>query len=151
MLSTRVHSVLTSLSQGVVCHRALRVSEICPERCCASYTVRKRERAGPTENLPPPALYAARDRKLIRMLTGAALHCGPQPGGDFSPSRVVCIHSKTKWKGGGPQYGSTARLLTKKRQMDVKTSFFDVMSEVQKDLQEVSAGRGQFKKNPTYV
>jgi hypothetical protein len=35
--------------------------------------------------------------------------------------------------------------------MDVKTSFFDVMSEVQKDLQEVSAGRGQLKKNPTYV
>jgi hypothetical protein len=30
--------------------------------------------------------------------------------------------------------------------MDVKTSIFDVMSEVQKDLQDVSAGIGQFKK-----
>jgi hypothetical protein len=30
--------------------------------------------------------------------------------------------------------------------MDVKKSFFDVMSEVQKDLQDVSAGIGQFKK-----
>jgi hypothetical protein len=32
----------------------------------------------------------------------------------------------------------------------VKMSFFDVMSEVQKDLQDVSAGIGQFKKNPTH-
>jgi hypothetical protein len=34
--------------------------------------------------------------------------------------------------------------------MDVKSSFFDVMSEVQKDSQDVSAGIGQLKKNPTY-
>jgi hypothetical protein len=30
--------------------------------------------------------------------------------------------------------------------MDIKTSFFDVMSEVQKDPQDVSAGIGQLKK-----
>jgi hypothetical protein len=30
--------------------------------------------------------------------------------------------------------------------MDVKTSFFYVMSEVQKDLQYVSPGKGQLKK-----
>jgi hypothetical protein len=30
--------------------------------------------------------------------------------------------------------------------MDVKTSFFEVMSEVQKDLEDVSAGIGQIKK-----
>jgi hypothetical protein len=29
--------------------------------------------------------------------------------------------------------------------MDVKTPFFDVVSEVQKDLQDVSAGIGQIK------
>jgi hypothetical protein len=34
--------------------------------------------------------------------------------------------------------------------MDVKTSFFDVLSKVQKDSQNVSAGIGQFKKNLTY-
>jgi hypothetical protein len=36
--------------------------------------------------------------------------------------------------------------------MDVKTLFFDVMSEVQKDLEDVSAGIhvGQFKQNPRY-
>jgi hypothetical protein len=33
--------------------------------------------------------------------------------------------------------------------MDAKTSFFDIMSEVQKDLQDVSAGIGQFLKNLT--
>jgi hypothetical protein len=33
--------------------------------------------------------------------------------------------------------------------MDVKTSFFDIMSEVQKDSQEISPGIGQFKKNLT--
>jgi hypothetical protein len=34
--------------------------------------------------------------------------------------------------------------------MDVKTSFFDVMSEVQKDLEDVSAGIGQIKNNLIY-
>ncbi len=69
---------------------------------------------------------------------------------DFFRSRVVCIHSKTKRKGGrGQQYVSAARLLTKNVKMDVKTSFFDVMSEVQKDLQDVTAGKGHLKENPT--
>jgi hypothetical protein len=31
--------------------------------------------------------------------------------------------------------------------MNVKTSFFDVANEVQKDLQDVSAGIGNFQKN----
>jgi hypothetical protein len=30
--------------------------------------------------------------------------------------------------------------------MDIKTSFFDVMSEVQKDLEDVFAGLGKFLK-----
>jgi hypothetical protein len=34
--------------------------------------------------------------------------------------------------------------------MDVKTSFFDVVSKVQKDSEDFSAGIGQFKKNLTY-
>ncbi len=32
--------------------------------------------------------------------------------------------------------------------MDVKTSFFDVMSEVQEDLEDVAAGIDKFFKNP---
>jgi hypothetical protein len=31
--------------------------------------------------------------------------------------------------------------------MDIKTSIFDVMSEVQKDLEDVSAGIGKIKKS----
>jgi hypothetical protein len=65
---------------------------------------------------------------------------------DFSRHQVVCIHSKTKRKGRDRQYVFAARLLTKKRQNGRKTSFFDIVSEVQKDLQDVSAGIGQFKK-----
>jgi hypothetical protein len=34
--------------------------------------------------------------------------------------------------------------------MDVKMSFLEVMSEVQKNLGDVFAGIGQFKKNPVY-
>jgi hypothetical protein len=34
--------------------------------------------------------------------------------------------------------------------MDVKTSFFDVVSEVQKDLQDVSAGIIKIKNNLTF-
>jgi hypothetical protein len=35
--------------------------------------------------------------------------------------------------------------------MDIKTSYFDVMSEVQKDLQDVSAGIGQFIKKIRHI
>ncbi len=34
--------------------------------------------------------------------------------------------------------------------MDVKTSFFDVMFKVQKDLEDVSAGMGQIRNNLIY-
>jgi hypothetical protein len=34
--------------------------------------------------------------------------------------------------------------------MDAKTSFFDVMSEVQKDLEDIYAGLGKFFKNLIY-
>jgi hypothetical protein len=34
--------------------------------------------------------------------------------------------------------------------MDIKTSFFDVMLDVQKDLEDVSAGIGQIKNNLIY-
>ncbi len=70
-------------------------------------------------NPPPPALYAARDRKLTGMLTGG---------------------------GGGRQGGSTAGFLTKIVKKSVKTSFFEVMSEVQKDSEDVFAGIGIFFK-----
>jgi conjugal transfer/entry exclusion protein len=41
-------------------------------------------------------------------------------------------------------------VLTKNVKMDIDTSFFDVMSEVQKDLEDVSAGIDQIKNNTLY-
>jgi hypothetical protein len=73
--------------------------------------VQRQRRIGPTANPPPPAFYTARDRKLIGMLTG-------RRGG---VSRVAPR----------PDFG---RKIAKK---SVKTSFFEVMSEVQKDSEDV--------------
>jgi hypothetical protein len=57
----------------MMCHCAIlyrpAVSGTCPDRCGANGPLRKSERIGPTANPPSPALYAARDRKLIGMLT----------------------------------------------------------------------------------
>jgi hypothetical protein len=65
------------------------------------------------------------------------------PRQDFSGDRVVCNDSKTGLMRVGRQGRTAIEPLTK---MDVNLSFFDVMSEVQKDSQDVYAGRGQFKK-----
>jgi hypothetical protein len=62
------------------------------------------------------------------MLTGAALNCGPQPSGTSTVLRWSVIAVKLNGKG-----GSQGRA-TKNVIMDTKTSFFDVMSEVQNDL-----------------
>jgi hypothetical protein len=52
---------------------------------------------------------------------------------DFYHARVVCNDSKTGRKQEGRQGCAATRLLMKNIKMDVKTSFSDVMSEVQKD------------------
>jgi hypothetical protein len=48
---------------------------------------------------------------------------------------VVSKSSKTEWKEGGQQSGTAARLLTKISQNVI----FEVISEVQKDLEDISA------------
>jgi hypothetical protein len=53
---------------------------------------------------------------------------------------VVCNNSKTGRKGGGQQGGTVAGHLMKIHQKVCQNSFFEVMSEVQKDLDDVSAG-----------
>jgi hypothetical protein len=62
---------------------------------------------------------------------------------------LVGNKSKTGRKRGGQNGSAAIELLTKDFKMDVKTSFFDILSEVQKDSQDVSAGIGKFLKNPT--
>jgi hypothetical protein len=56
---------------------------------------------------------------------------------------VVCINSKTGRKGGGSAEDAAAGLLTKKRQNGRLNVIFEVMSEVQKGPEDVSAGIGQ--------
>jgi hypothetical protein len=58
---------------------------------------------------------------------------------------VVCNSSKTEQKRGGRQRGAVARPLTKIHQNVCQNIFFEVMSEVQKDLKDFPAGIGIFK------
>jgi hypothetical protein len=61
---------------------------------------------------------------------------------DFSHALVVCNDSKTGRKREGRQGPTATELLTKKRQNGRQNIIFDVMSEVQKDSQDVSAEIG---------
>ncbi len=68
---------------------------------------------------------------------------------DFSRAWVVCNTVKPVKSREVGMVAPWQNFLRKNVKMDVKTSFFDVMSEVQKDLQDISPGIGQFKTNPT--
>jgi hypothetical protein len=52
--------------------------------------------------------------------------------------------------GGGLQVGAATELLTKKHQNRHQIVIFNVMSEVQKDSDDISAGIGKFLRNPKY-
>jgi hypothetical protein len=70
-----------------------------------------------------------------------ANHC---PAGLFRPLKV-CNISKTKHKEGGGVGRMVLRSDFSRKYvkiLDVKTSFIDIMSEVQKDSEDVSAGLG---------
>jgi hypothetical protein len=79
------------------------------------------------------------------MLTGTAQDCGPHYLGTFPPLQVVSIAVKLNRKGRarGACCSCTFAILLK---MNVKMSFFDVVCEVNKDLQDVSAGIDIFLK-----
>jgi hypothetical protein len=55
---------------------------------------------------------------------------------------VVCNSNKTEQKGGSAGWRSGRT--SDKNVKNVKTSFFETMSEAQKDLEDVSAGIGFF-------
>jgi hypothetical protein len=57
---------------------------------------------------------------------------------------VVCSNSKTGQKLGGRNGSAATELLMKKRQNGHQNVIFDIMSEVQKDSQDISAGKGYF-------
>ncbi len=119
--------------------------EIHPECCSNISTLRKRERAGPTENSPPPALYAAKDKKRIGMLTGTALWTTAL--WDFSGAWVVCNSSKTRRKQG------LCCDWTSDKKMSKWTSKRHLIGHVKssKRFGILSAGIGKFKKNLIYA
>jgi hypothetical protein len=101
----------------MMCLRAMESTGLgtCLDRCSASGAVGKSERTAQTENSPLPALYTARDQKLMEILTGAAPDCRPQPGKTFLA--LVWFVTAVKRSGkGGWQGGAAARLLMKKHQ-----------------------------------
>ncbi len=72
-------------------------------RMVRQHHYRKSEKAGLSENPLPPALYAAWDQKMTGMLTGAAPHCRPMPGGTSLALRWSVIAVKAGGNGGvGP-------------------------------------------------
>ncbi len=114
--------------------------KICPERWGASYTLRELARLRTRH--PPRTLGGVRlETDLNVDWRRTALRT--MAWRDFSQPRVVCIHSKTKQKGGGVGNVSPQPDFWRK---NIKTSFFDIMLEVQKDLEDVSTGIGKFKK-----
>jgi hypothetical protein len=69
--------------------------------------------------------------------------CGQLPGQSSTASTDIgysVIAVKLSGRGRGWQGGAAAGLLTKIFQKVCKASFFEAMSEVQKDLEDVSAG-----------
>jgi hypothetical protein len=83
--------------------------------------------------MPPPALYAARHQKLIGIMTGTTPDCGPHPGGTSPALGWSVLVVKQSGREGDWENVMMGRLLMKICQMEVKMSFFDIMSEVQKD------------------
>jgi hypothetical protein len=101
----------------MMCHHAIEAGgfEIFPRSGGACCPLRKSERAGPTENPPPPALYAARDGKLIGIFYWRRTVLRTTARRDFSRAQVVCINSKTGRKGGGSAGDVMVGFLMKKR------------------------------------
>jgi hypothetical protein len=115
---------------------------ICPDDAAILLYCTYKE-TGPTGNPLPPALYAARDEKVIGMLTDIAPHCEPQHG-RTSPVLGWSI--------------MTVKPVGSRRTYDDKTSnwmskchFFMSFQKLKKDLQDVSAGTGQFVKKKSNI
>jgi hypothetical protein len=121
------------------------VLENSPDRCGACCPLGNSERAGPIENPPPPAIYVALDQKLTGIFDWRRTELVTTAWQDFSHPQGIYNSSKTELKGGGSAGDAAAGILTKIHQNGIKTSFFEVMSEVQKDPEDISAGIGQKK------
>ncbi len=79
------------------------------------------------------------DWKLIGTLSSAAPDCRPEPSQTSPALRWSVIAIKLSRQGGSAGC-YRGQILQKSVKMYVNTSFFEVMSEVQEDLENVSAG-----------
>jgi hypothetical protein len=81
------------------------------------------------------------------MLTGATPDCRPRHG-RTSPALSWSVVAITPYRRGrGKQVRATTGFLMKILQNGYQNVIFDVTSEVHKDLEDVSAGTGNFLKN----
>jgi hypothetical protein len=84
----------------------------------------------------------AQDQKPIGMLTGVTPDYGSQRGRTFPTYGWSVIAIKMSGWGVVRRVALCLDYGEKYIKMDVKTSFFDILSEVQKDSEDVSAGIG---------
>ncbi len=100
--------------------------------CSASCPLRKIERAGPTENQPPPHSAWLWDRKLTGILTGTPLDYRPQPGETSLAFGWSVIAVKPTGRGVVDRVAPQEDFCRKYIKKYVKMLFLDIMSEVQK-------------------
>ncbi len=97
---------------------------------------------GPTDH---PPLCTVQDQKLTGMLTCAAPDCGLQTGGNHLTLRWSVIAVKPSRRGGSAWSRRSRIFDGKTPKWTSKCHFFDVLSEIEKDLEGDSAGTGFFK------
>jgi hypothetical protein len=132
-----MRGTLTSPSVGSVCNRALRFRESTQNGAATlQYYTEKERETGPTENPSPPRTLRIPGPANVRNVNWRRTALRTKARRDFSHIKVVCSSSKTGRKQRRRQRRTVTELLTKNVKMDANTSFFDVMSEVQKDLED---------------
>jgi hypothetical protein len=95
-------------------------------------------------------MCAAQDKKLTGMLTATTPGCRPQTVGNSSAFKWSETTVKPSRRG-GCRVALLPDILCKLiKIMYAKTSFYDVLYEVQKDLQDASPGTDIFFLNPVH-
>jgi hypothetical protein len=129
-----------------MCNRALQFWESAQNGAAILFYI---ERARPDCEPASPSTLCGLGQVIDRNVAWCRTALRTTPRQDVSRARVVC-NDRPVGSGKAGRVAPPQIFWQKNIKMDVKTSFFDIMSEVPKDLQDVSSGIGQFLKNPTY-
>ncbi len=100
------------------------------------------DRATPDWEPASPYTLCGPGQEIYRNVPSAALHCGPRPDWTSPALRCSVVAVKPVRSGEDGMVAPRQNFCGKNIKMDIKTSFFDVMSEVHKDSQYISAGIG---------